>query len=122
MASEVSASSLVQASGNGVSPAAKEVVVGAAGGVTQVLIGKTSTSIGIVKLVLLTWIQANPSVCTCLSTSTVSYSIYPAINPTLTLTISDIVKVRMQNRVDGSAFHIARTLWRQEGLRGLYKV
>lgn len=40
MASEISASSLVQTSGNGVSPAAKEVVVGAAGGVTQVLIGK----------------------------------------------------------------------------------
>ncbi|KAH8430023.1 uncharacterized protein LDX57_007694 [Aspergillus melleus] len=78
MASELSTTApcpLVQTSDNGISPAAKEVVVGAAGGITQVLIGQPF----------------------------------------------DIVKVRMQNRVDGGAVHIARNLWKQEGPKGFYK-
>ncbi|PLB50609.1 mitochondrial carrier protein [Aspergillus steynii IBT 23096] len=79
--SAASSSPLVQSSGSGISPASKEIVVGAAGGVTQVLIGK---SLGL----------CQPF---------------------------DIVKVRMQNRVDGGAFHIASTLWKQEGPRSFYK-
>ncbi|KAI9044267.1 mitochondrial carrier protein [Aspergillus affinis] len=89
MASELSTTPpcpLVQTSDNGISSTAKEVVVGATGGITQVLIGKP------------TFWFVNP--------------IPLALN---------IVKVRMQNRVDGGAVHIARNLWRQEGPTGFYK-